>query len=47
VKSVNNSYVQGTGADAFVEVEVSYQSVSNVAYAGIKPFLKGRTVSAK
>ena len=37
VKSNGTSLVQGTGANAFVEVEVSYQKFLNMPYAGTKP----------
>lgn len=37
VKSNGTSLVQGTGSNAYVEVEVSYQKFINLPYAGIKP----------
>lgn len=38
VKSTDGKLVQGSGADAYIEVDVSYQKVANVAYAGMKSF---------
>lgn len=38
VKSTGGKLVQGSLADAYIEVDVSYQKVANVAHAGIRPF---------
>lgn len=46
VKSTGGKIVQGTGANAYIEVDVSYQKVANVAYAGIHPF-EGDIVHSK
>lgn len=38
VKRVGGNFVQGSGNDTFIEVEVSYQTMSNVPYALIRYF---------